>query len=60
MNWNHEDSRSWRLFKTFAWIPTKTMDQGWIWLKPHWRWQCSSGWGFFDDWSYVKKPICLT
>lgn len=56
MDWTHEDHQSWRLFTAFAWLPTKTMDQGWIWLKSYWRYQCSSGWGFFDDWAYIEKP----
>lgn len=53
--WTHDDWRSYRWKRWFAWRPIRTHDAGWIWLRPYWRWQCISGWGFYDDWAYLNK-----
>jgi hypothetical protein len=60
--WTNEAHRSWRWLRWFAWHPVKTFDAGWIWLRPYWRWQCSWGWGFFDDYPYLikREPKPLT
>lgn len=54
-SWNDEGHQSWRWCEAFALIPTKTFDKGYLWLRKYWRYQCSSGWGFWDDFPYVDK-----
>lgn len=55
--WTKEDDRSWRWRPAFAFRPVKTFDRGWIWCRPYSRWQCSWGWGFFDDYPYVDRKV---
>jgi hypothetical protein len=53
--WIEEGYRSYRWLPAFAWRPIRTFDKGWIFWKPYWRWQCSWGWGFFDDYPYLEQ-----
>ena len=36
--------------RTFAWFPTKTEDEGWIWLKRYYRFDTNTG---YDKHSYA-------
>lgn len=54
--WAHEGmTRSWRWKRAFAFFPVRTFDAGWIWMRLYWRWQCSWGWDFWDDYPYLTK-----
>lgn len=54
--WTIEGHRDWRWVRTLALWPTRTFDAGWVWPGQHyWRWQCSWGWGFWDDYPYRNK-----
>lgn len=53
--WTHDPHQSVRWLRWFAWRPVRTFDAGWIWLRFYWRWQCISGWGFWDDHPYLNR-----
>jgi hypothetical protein len=53
--WCEEGHRSTRWVLSFAFAPVFTYDRGYIWLRGYHRWQCSSGWGFWDDFPYSER-----
>lgn len=52
--WIHLDYKSYRWKTSFAFLPVKTFDKGWIWFQSYYREQISSGWGSFDDFPYME------
>jgi hypothetical protein len=53
--YTYERYRAWRWRRRFAWIPIRTFDAGWVWLRLYWRWQCQWAWGLVDDYPYLYR-----
>jgi hypothetical protein len=54
--WIHTDYNSTRWTNRFAFVPVRTFDAGWIWLRRYWLRECSYGWGFYDLHPYLRRP----
>lgn len=53
-DWIESDFCSRRTTRHFAWLPVRTFDAGWVWLKRYWVHERVWGWGFHDKFPYLK------
>lgn len=54
-DWINSDWDSRRTTSRFAWLPVRTFDAGWIWLRGYWLREHIYGWGFHDKHPYLVE-----
>lgn len=55
--WIHTEHDSRRIVQRFAFLPVRTFDAGWIWLRHYWLREIIYGWGFHDRHPYLRRGI---
>lgn len=54
-DWTNTADGSDRIASRFAWLPVRTFDAGWIWLRRYWLHEHIYGWGFHDKLPYLWR-----